>query len=244
MLGSGAGIWAHRRTDRTRAWAVQPVEQVDGAHHASVMNKTARALAVPTALLLAAGLAACGDAPVTTTGTPPPATEETPGAEATPSAQESRAPGIPAVRATDKAGAGSTGMPGSGSKRSGIVHYTDIRVGDCFNDPDGDPDDVHNVELVSCDSPHIDEVYHTVILDDATYPTYPTASEWPNVLRSSCLDAFKTYVGIDRDSSTTYRTHAYNPSEQSWARGDRTISCLITSKDGNPLTGSAAGTKK
>ncbi|WP_366180785.1 septum formation family protein [Actinomyces timonensis] len=214
------------------------------------MNKITHALIIPAALLLTAGLAACGDAPATTASTPSPTTQESPRAQETPNAQETPHPqespvlGIRAVRSSNKAGTSSTSMPGSGSRTSGTVNYADIRVGDCFNAADGDRDAISDVKLVSCDSPHMDEAYHTVILDDATYPSYPPANEWPNVLRSSCLDAFKTYVGVDRDSSTTYRTHAYSPTEQSWARGDRTVKCLLTSKDGNPLTGSAAGTKK
>ncbi|WP_159624446.1 septum formation family protein [Actinomyces sp. zg296] len=214
------------------------------------MKKTTHALIIPAAFLLTAGLAACGDAPATTIGTPPPTTQEAPTtqapppAQATPNAQESPRLGIPAVRATKKAGGGSTSKPGSGSGRLGVVNHTKLRVGDCFNDLGNNPNEVEDIELVSCDSPHMNEAYHTVVLKDATYPSYPTTSEWPEVLRSSCNSAFKSYVGIDRDSSTTYRPHAFYPSAQNWAQGDRTISCLITSKDGNPLTGSAAATMK
>ena len=203
------------------------------------MKKTAHALAVPVVLLLAVGVAACGgDVPVGTT----------PGATGAPTSGAQETPGSGGGTPTDTPTSDATAAPGTGGgdRESGVAAVSELQVGDCYTyvNTGGTPDFVPIVvELVSCDSPHLDEVFYKTQIDDSKYTTVPTEDEILAETRSACRGAFEGYVGIDRDSSS-YLGHAYHPSAESWAQGDRAITCLITSQDGQPLTGSARNSKK
>ena len=203
------------------------------------MRKTTHALTVPVVLLLAAGIAACGgEVPVATT----------PGAT-NPPAQET-----PTTNATDKPGAGATDTPttgatdtpgtGGGHREWGLISVSELQVGDCFNNIEADPNMAPTVvPLASCDGSHSNEVFNKVQIDDSKYSTVPTDDEMLAEMRSACLDAFESYVGIDLDSSS-YLVRTYKPSSETWKNGDRTIICLIDSQPGSPLFGSARGTRK
>ena len=187
------------------------------------MRKTTHALAIPVALLLAAGIAACGgEVPVgTTPGAPGSAAQETPGGGT----------------ATDKP------SPGNGNGGGDIAtSVMDLKVGDCFNRSDSS-DQVGTVDVVSCDTPHLYEVFNNSDIDDKKYTTVPTGDALSDAVYDACHDAFKTYVGIDYESSS-YGFSDFHPSADSWDSGDRTINCLITSQDDKPLTGSARNSKK
>ena len=181
------------------------------------MRKTAHALAVPVVLLLAAGIAACGgEVPVgSTPGAPTSGAQETPGG-ATPTPQQT---------------------PGGGDTASGLT----LGVGDCFNYDDTNPSS--DIEMLSCDSSHMYEVYSLSDIDDKKYSTVPTDDDFATEASNVCYDPFETYVGVPYFSSSYSATYLY-PTSSSWVQGDRTIYCLITSQDGKPLTGSARNTNK
>ena len=194
------------------------------------MRKTAHALAVPAVLLLAIGIAACGgEVPVdTATGGATPAPQQTPGG-ATP---------------TDTPTPGATATPGTGGgdRETGVIPVADLQVGDCFNYVESDPEwrgkPLH-VDLVSCDSPHIGEVYNLAQIDDSQYATLPPDKELVALVHAACNDAFETYVGASYSLSYS-GSHYFPPTSDSWASGDRTIVCLITNPNPRiPLTGSA-----
>ena len=187
------------------------------------MRKTTQALAIPVALLLAAGIAACGgEVPVgTTPGAPGSAAQETPGGGT----------------ATDKP------SPSNGNGGGDIAtSVMDLKVGDCFNRSDSS-DQVGTVDVVSCDTPHLYEVYNNSDIDDKKYTTAPTGDDLDTEISNACYDPFQTYVGIDYESSS-YKVIVFYPMTSTWVQGDRTINCLITSQDNKPLTGSARNSKK
>ena len=187
------------------------------------MRRTTYALAVPVVLLLAAGIAACGgEVPVgTTPGAPTSAAQETPGGGT----------------ATDKP------SPGNGNGGGGTAtSVMDLKVGDCFNRSDSS-DQVGTVDVVSCDTPHLYEVYNNSDIDDKKYTTAPTGDDLDTEISDACYDPFQTYVGIDYESSS-YKVTAFYPTTSTWVQGHRTINCLITSQDDKPLTGSARNSRK
>ena len=189
------------------------------------MRTTTRTLAIPAVLLLAAGLAACGgEVPVAGGDSPTAAVQETPGA------------GNPSGAPTSGAPSAGTGDGGSRS-----VPASDLQVGDCFNFDASD--EVSTVDVVSRDSPHLFEVFNNADIDGSTYTTVPDGDALNAEIRTACYDAFTSYVGIPYNDSS-YQFRSFQPSASSWAQGDRTITCLITSEDGQPLTGSARNTRK
>ena len=62
-------------------------------------------------------------------------------------------------------------------------------------------------------------------------------------VRNGCYNSFAAYVGISYENSM-YRINSFNPTAGSWAQGDRTITCTITTDDGSRITGSLKGAAK
>lgn len=109
-----------------------------------------------------------------------------------------------------------------------------LRVGDCMNTVDAEL--VSEVPVVPCAEPHDDEVYFDFTLDDGDYPGDDAILEAAD---SGCLPEFDRFVGLAYDASTL-DYYAYRPSEESWAGGDRIISCVIWDPAGQ-VTGSLQG---
>lgn len=183
------------------------------------MRMTAHALTVT--LLLAVGLTACGsDAPEVTHA--PPAAAQTP--------------------PTPRGGATDGPEPITGEVR--LLAFLRTEVGICSSPLDDDPKKVVDYAVIPCEQPHQAETYSaSYLIDSAAYTSYPNGEEMAHEIQEACHDPFEDYVGIDRYSSS-YAAHAYYPSPNSWAEGDRAIDCLIVSKDGSLLTGSARNTRK
>ena len=114
----------------------------------------------------------------------------------------------------------------------------DLDIGDCFTEIE-DENSVETVPLIDCNAPHLYEVYAEGNITDSTLPVGDAMTEWGTNI---CVDPFEDYVGIDYYTSTAYSITYLNPTAGSWANGDRTISCLITSMDGSELVGSAKDT--
>lgn len=92
-----------------------------------------------------------------------------------------------------------------------------------------------SLPVVPCGEPH-DEVYFDFLLDDGEYPGDDAVLEASD---SGCLAQFDAFVGVAYDSSTL-DFYAYRPSEQSWASGDRAVSCVIWDP-ADQVTGSLEG---
>ena len=150
-------------------------------------------------------------------------------------------PGAPTSAAQETPGGSASDKPGDGGSRTTPV--TDIKVGDCFNQS-SETTEVASVEVVSCDSPHVYEVYNNSDIDEKKYSTAPTGDDLNTEISLACYDAFEMYVGVAYEESATYEVTSFYPTTGSWAQGDCTINCLITSKDGQPTTGSARDAKK
>ena len=141
---------------------------------------------------------------------------------------------------TSGGGAASTKPTASGGETASVM---DLKVGDCFNYDDS-ATQVSSIEMVSCDTPHMYEVYNNSDIDDKKYTTAPTGDDLDTEISLACYDAFEMYVGVAYENSTTYDATSFQPTTGSWSRGDRTINCLITSQDDKPLTGSARNSRK
>ena len=99
---------------------------------------------------------------------------------------------------------------------------------------------IGNVEVVDCSAPHQYEVYSNYQI---TQSTFPDESTMKSEQYAACHDTFETYVGVPYDQSQ-YDVGTLTPTENSWAQGDRTITCTITTDDGSRITGSLKGAAK
>lgn len=109
-----------------------------------------------------------------------------------------------------------------------------MQVGDCFNEPEEEL--VVSVEGVPCSQAHDGEVFYEFDLTGWTeFPGYDVFAQdaW-----DGCFNRFEGYVGNDYQSSSLDVANL-TPSQESWAEGDRTVTCFLVSYYGEDLVGSA-----
>lgn len=114
----------------------------------------------------------------------------------------------------------------------------DLAVGDCFDDP-SNLEEVTDVPIVVCSSPHDNEVYvnHTV----SEISTYPGPAQMGEMADEVCLESFQPFVGRSYETSAL-EFGWLTPTSDSWGQGDRVITCFIFDLDFEKLTGSMRGT--
>lgn len=112
----------------------------------------------------------------------------------------------------------------------------DLALGDCFDGQVGV--DRASTDIVSCDAPHTYEIVG--LLAYAASDAFPGVAALEERKNTECPAAFESYVGIDYDDSIFYVT-SWQPSEETWAAGDRLIVCALNDADEDPLTGSMKG---
>ena len=121
----------------------------------------------------------------------------------------------------------------------GTLDAFSIRVGDCTNEPDSDPDEegISSVLAVPCSQPHDNEFYYKF---DVSHPEYPGDEPMYEEAFEGCYEQFELFVGLDYDSSVLEIYPLY-PSEGSWAQDDREVICGLYHIDFEKLTGSVKG---
>lgn len=116
----------------------------------------------------------------------------------------------------------------------GEIDVFSIAVGDCLaSAPDGE---VQSVQVVPCSDEHEGEVFHDFELPDGDFPGDEAIE---TAAYEGCDPAFEEFVGLTYDESTLDYSY-YAPTTESWAEGDRLISCIISDPAGT-VTGSLSG---
>ena len=113
----------------------------------------------------------------------------------------------------------------------------DLEVGDCLDEPAGD--DITDVLLIDCASPHDWEIYSDIDLPDTLDGAFPGSDKVYTVADEACYDAYEPFTGIAYEESDYDFTYLV-PTAESWAEGDRAVSCAIIDPAG-PVTGSLEG---
>lgn len=113
-----------------------------------------------------------------------------------------------------------------------------LEPGDCFNETSQTSagEDIANVPLVDCTTPHRYEVYAVVRVQGDTYDE----SNLIDFSNEACYAAFSRYVGRDYESSELGITYLY-PTPGSWSQGDREVVCSLEDYFGGRLIGSMRG---
>ena len=194
--------------------------------------RSVHALALPVALMLALGLSACGSSGQIPISEPTKSAGET-----TASTDSTRRPTErPTTRRPTERPTTSQPQPTATSSGGRTVHSTELQVGDCYNKVTTGSQ-IGDVEVVDCDTPHQSEVYNNYEITLSTLPDEDTMS---SEATTACSSAFQEYVGISYNQSQYKASYLY-PTSGSWAQGDRTITCTITTSDGSLITGSLKG---
>jgi hypothetical protein len=117
----------------------------------------------------------------------------------------------------------------------------DLAVGDCFDT--GDLSGVTDVTVVDCAAPHAYEVFGVNAVPGDASATFPGNDALSATADGACRTAFRAYVGVDFNASEWYGTFL-NPSESTWATGDREIVCVLHTQAKTAVTGTARGSAK
>lgn len=121
-----------------------------------------------------------------------------------------------------------------GFKKPVKIEYTksavfSLKAGECF-DPQG-----QSYSLVSCDSPHVAEVFATFTLGGSTWPGTAAVAQAAN---SGCSSRLTGYLNPQLAISLS-STYVY-PDSVAWQAGTRTVVCEVQATSGE-LTGSVQG---
>jgi hypothetical protein len=122
----------------------------------------------------------------------------------------------------------------------------DLRTGQCFDTIDEPTVESVAVWVVDCETPHGYEVYDVVTYEGegagrgTDYPGVAVVQDWSE---QACFDRFEAFVGV-RWTLSELDIAVWWPSEESWARADRTIICTVMSDTGEDLTGTQRGTER
>jgi hypothetical protein len=117
---------------------------------------------------------------------------------------------------------------------SGVL---ELEVGTCFDDPGDSFDEVSEVPVVDCNTPHDNEVFAN---QDLTGSEYPGREQVQNRADAICLENFSSYVGIAYEDSI-YDIGSLYPSEDTWNVGDREVICFAYDLSLEKITGSING---
>jgi hypothetical protein len=115
-----------------------------------------------------------------------------------------------------------------------------LSVGQCVVPPTQITAELSTLDVVPCHVPHTQQVFF-LVHDDNAGDNYPGASVLKTYADGNCLQHFAHFVGIAYQDSTLFYTYLL-PSVRSWAAGDRTVTCLITTT-GRKLTSTVQDSK-
>ncbi len=113
---------------------------------------------------------------------------------------------------------------------------TDLRVGDCFDQPAGTPDEISEVQHQPCTDPHDGEIFF--VADYPDQDAYPGDAAIEAYIVEKCIPAWESYVARDYETDTEFDFSYLYPLPAGWTDGDHEISCYVTRVGGGKLTGS------
>jgi hypothetical protein len=141
-------------------------------------------------------------------------------------------------------GATATTAPSGPPPGAELEGLRELEPGQCFDTVDDPVAGDKAVYVVTCPDPHTYEVYEVVAYegeDAGRGADYPGTATVQNAAEQACFDRFEAFVGV-RWTLSELDIQVWWPSEDSWARADRSIICAVVSASGDPLTGSRRGT--
>lgn len=111
------------------------------------------------------------------------------------------------------------------------VSVFNLKPGDCLTPQKQVQQQIANVTVVPCSTPHTQEAYARVP-DDATNSqnpgSYPGDAALTTFAEGACAQRFGSYVGTSYQDSSLFFTYLL-PSARSWEQAsDRTVICFVT----------------
>ncbi|MEF9906197.1 septum formation family protein [Streptomyces sp. P9-A2] len=105
-----------------------------------------------------------------------------------------------------------------------------LDIGDCYN-PNGKAEETaYAVEIVPCDEEHEGQVVGEFAIDEGK--EYPGGDEITTIADNRCLVEAQKYAPDTWALPKGVGLFHYTPSKESWATGDRAVSCTYTAEKG------------
>ena len=130
---------------------------------------------------------------------------------------------------------------GATTTGSGINDLANLWDGECFNLAGSALEALQfgiDVDVVSCDAPHVGEIFGNYFIPDAESTAYPGVDTVEEIAAQNCAVEFENYVGSTyAESSLDY--WFYWPGQADWDNGLGFVMCALVDYGGGDLVGSA-----
>jgi hypothetical protein len=114
---------------------------------------------------------------------------------------------------------------------------SDLRVGDCFDEP-ANMEDVRDVQYRPCGDAHDGEVFGVFTHHAVRGASYPSEDGFLDFVADRCLPAFAAYTGVDFYDHPDLDIGYFYPLLEGWNGGDRAVTCYAYQVAGMKLTAS------
>ena len=122
----------------------------------------------------------------------------------------------------------------------------ELQVGQCIEDASAftgrQVNEITRTRSIPCRRAHAAEVYFRDGLAGGPDVPFPGVGELRGQAQALCRNGFEPFVGV-RWTRSELDIAALWPSPDSWPTGDRLVVCVIFRVDGQPLTGTARGSR-
>lgn len=107
--------------------------------------------------------------------------------------------------------------------KSGSLHASDLRAGDCYDLKDPAADTIDEVTARPCTEEH---EYEMFFVDSLVSGSYPDQAVFETFVVDNCGPAFASYVGKAYEDSELDVFWFY-PEPDAWEGGDRSVQCAL-----------------
>ncbi|MBW3608548.1 MAG: septum formation family protein [Actinobacteria bacterium] len=118
----------------------------------------------------------------------------------------------------------------SGEPSEGNVKAADLEVGDCISDANSQVGDVRAFDAVDCDEPHDGEVYTLIRLEGGPDAKPPSEAFINGKGQRGCRARLRRQLTAKAFRDPQLGFKFVYPTPESWADGDRHITCVATFK--------------
>lgn len=111
---------------------------------------------------------------------------------------------------------------------AGAVSAKDLTVGTCISDANSTTGDVTTFDAIACDKPHDGEVFTIIALEGERYPGTKFVQ---GKGQRGCRARLRRQVTARQFRDRLLGYKFVYPTRQSWAQGDREVTCLATFRE-------------
>ena len=114
---------------------------------------------------------------------------------------------------------------------------SELKVGDCFDEPASLSESVDDVQHHPCSDTHDAEVFFVADFSAADADAYPADAEMEAWVTEKCFPAFLGYTGRDFVTDPDFGIAWFQPDQESWKESKR-VTCYLYRLDETPFKGS------